>query len=53
MNDDEAEERGEAWPKGDNLRVARQPPRIVGKHSWNYLFAPIIVNSEQRGMTVS
>ena len=24
------------------FQIARQPPRIVGKHSWNRLLAPII-----------
>ncbi len=27
---------------GYKVRFARHPPRIVGKHSWNYLFALII-----------
>jgi hypothetical protein len=32
--------------------VARHSPRIVGKHSWNYLFSTNKVNSERRGRTV-
>jgi hypothetical protein len=32
----------------NNFRVVRDPTRVVGKLSWNYLFAPLI--GEQRAM---
>jgi hypothetical protein len=28
---------------GCHFTIARHPARIVAQHSWNYLFAPIIV----------
>ena len=36
-----------------NFRVARDPPRIVGKRSWNCRLRQSSVNSQRRGSPVS